>query len=626
MAAFDRVNGVFTTRLANGKSGIKPNEKFAFKRNGWKWNAIRKGWETTDIEKVRPLAKYAIGTAKEHLVAAERIREAAVGASWAEDTTEDFPAPDGLNYMPFQKAGIEYAVKRNKTLIADPPGLGKTIQAIGVHNTLDTKRVLVVCPASLKVNWKREWEKWDVHGRSVGLAHSVTKREPIFAENGERQRDYNNKPMTRTWTEHVWPDTDVVVINYDMLDSFDESVKDVEWDLLICDEAHLLKTKDTLRTLCVFGGWRKGARKNGKQVRKPKTYNAIEAVRSLFLTGTPILSKPIELWSLIRICDPKGLGKNWDDFAFEYCGAYYDGNFLDTSGASNSEELNRLMRERFMVRRDKRAVLKELPDKTRELIMLPQDKLEAPVKRELSRVETALSAYEDLLGISDAERQFRYIKAIDDLSEKLQQALDGQNSESPNWDAAVKTLDEPDQILFTEISLAREEVALAKVGIVVDHVKKLVESEEPVILFAYHKSVVAEIQKRLDAAGISVGIVTGSVPAKKRQQVVDDFQDGKTDVILGNILAMGVGFTLTRARFVVFAELDWVPALIEQAEDRAWRYGQVNAVLVQHLVVDGSIESRMALALLEKMGVIHDTLDSRDAVNPSEIVGIEASV
>ena len=618
MPTFDRINGVFTTRFANGKSGVKSsNERFPFKRNGWTWNLKRKGWETADIERARPLIKFAVGAAKDYLISAERVRQAAVDSSWAEDTLTDFPAPGGLTYMPFQKAGIEYALARRNVGIFDAPGLGKTIQAIGVHNAVKTKRVLVICPASLKVNWKREWEKWDVHGLSVGIAKSVVNREPIFDEEGVRMRDHNNKPMSRTWTEHVWPDTDVVVINYDMLYSFDEEVKDVEWDLMICDEAHLLKTKTAIRTMCVFGGEKKARKQlnketNRRQIVEPaKTLIAVKSQRSLFLTGTPILSKPIELWNLIRVCDPKGLGRSWDDFAFNYCGAYYDGNFLDTSGASNSEELNRLMRERFMVRRDKRAVLKELPDKTRELIMLPQDKLEAPVKKELSRMETALSVYEDLIGISETERNFRYIKAMDDLSDKLQEALDTQNSEEPNWDAAVKTLDEPDQILFTEISLAREEVALAKVGLVVDHVKKLVGSEEPVILFAYHKSVVAEIQQRLEDAGICVGIVTGAVPSKKRQQVVDDFQDGKHDVILGNILAMGVGFTLTRARFVVFAELDWVPALIEQAEDRAWRHGQVNAVLVQHLVVDGSIESRMAIALLDKMGVIHSTLDSR---------------
>ena len=138
MAAFDRLNGVFTTRFADGRSGITANERFPFKRNGWNWNTKRKGWETTDVEKARPLAKYAVGAAKEHLEAAERVREAAVAASWAEDTDTNFPAPDGLNYMPFQKAGIEYATGRSKTLIADPPGLGKTIQAIGVHNAVKT--------------------------------------------------------------------------------------------------------------------------------------------------------------------------------------------------------------------------------------------------------------------------------------------------------------------------------------------------------------------------------------------------------------------------------------------------------------------------------------------------------
>ena len=146
---------------------------------------------------------------------------------------------------------------------------------------------------------------------------------------------------------------------------------------------------------------------------------------------------------------------------------------------------------------------------------------------------------------------------------------------------------------------------------VAEHVQKLYDAEEPVILFAYHKSVVAELQKRLEGMGMRVGIVTGSVAPNKRQKIVDDFQDGVYDVILGNIMAMGTGFTLTRASIVVFAELDWVPAQIEQAEDRAWRYGQKNAVLIQHLVVDGSIEARMAMALLDKMGIISAALDSR---------------
>ena len=612
MAQFDRINGVFTTRLPDGKSGAKIDDKFKFRRNGWTWNRQRKGWETSDIEKVRPLAKHAVGAAKEHLENTEAIRLKAVNESWAEDTDTEFPSPVGLAYMNFQKAGIEYAIKRKKTLIADPPGLGKTIQAVGVHNTLHTKRILIVCPASLKVNWKREWEKWDIHGMSVGLARSVTKREPVFEANGERMRDHDNKPITRTWTEHDWPDTAVVIVNYDMLETFDDNVKAHDWDLLVCDEAHLLKSKAAKRSKCVFGGSVPPRRKDGKLVQKSKDYQPIVAERSLFLTGTPVLSRPLDIWNLIHVCDPKGLGKNKEDFSFRYCGAYYIGDYLDTTGSSNEVELGRFMRERFMVRRDKKTVLKDLPDKTRELIILPQDRLEAPVHRELTRVESALSAYEDVLGLDQDDNDFRYIKAIEDLSDKLAKALEDQATEEPNWDRAVQMLDGPDQILFTEISEAREEVALAKIGMVSEHVTKLYQADEPVILFAYHKSVVAELKLRLEKAGMSVGIVTGSVSPNKRQKVVDDFQNGLYDVILGNIMAMGTGFTLTRASIVVFAELDWVPAQIEQAEDRAWRYGQLNAVLIQHLVVQGSIEARMAEALLDKMGVIRATLDHRE--------------
>ena len=584
MTKFDRIDGRFQT------TELFYNDRFVFKRSKWKFDFRKKAWWTDDIERAINVREYAVGDAKEHIDNAVAIREAAVAASWAEDTVSEFPSPDGLTYMPFQKAGIEYAVQRERTLIADPPGLGKTIQAIGTHNTTKSKKVLIVCPASLKKNWEREWLKWDVHGLSVDMSASIPRSK---REDGH----------TKTWTEHYWPDTDVCIVNYDMLDTFDEQIKEIEWDLAIFDEAHLLKTKTAIRTMCVFGGTRKAVRKKG--IPK-KVYLPIEAGRHLYLTGTPILSKPIELWNLIRACDPKGLGIDWEGYAFRYCDAHYGFNGLDTTGASNLEELNRLLRERFMIRRDKKSVLKELPDKTRELVLLPKDKLEAPIKKEKTRVEAALAAYEsDVLGI-DTDNLFRY---IDDICDKLSNALDEQDSEEPDWDAAVKTLSAPDQIMFTEISMAREEVALAKVGMVVEHIEKLVESEEPVICFGYHKSVINAIKERLEKKGMRVGVITGSVPPDKRQAIVDDFQNGHLDVILGNIMAMGVGFTLTRARIVVFAELDWVPALIEQAEDRAWRHGQLNAVLIQHLVVDGSIESRMAIALLEKMGVIKEALD-----------------
>lgn len=609
MPKFDRIDGQFIAVQCTFA------ERLIFKRAGWIVDTKIKRWVTSDVEKARLVGQYAVGAAKAHLEAAEEIKAFTVAASWAEDTDAEYPAPNGLKYMPFQKAGIEYALLRQRTLIADPPGLGKTVQAIGVHNARPCKSVLIIPPASLKVNWSREWRRWDVHGLTVGIAMSIPRREPLY-EDGERMRNPDTgAPMSRTWTEHQWPDTDVVIVNYDQLETYDDQIKAKHWDLVICDESHLLKTETTVRSVCVFGGLRKIkiTMRNGKTRTEKARVPPISATCYLFLTGTPILSKPVELWTVVKACDPNDLGKSWERYTDEYCGAFEEavGDTMRrvTDGASNLDKLNRLLRERFMVRRSKTAVLKELPPKTRELITLPVDKLEKPVKKETTAFDHALASFETMMGVEDTN-PFRYIDA---LCAKLQAALDAQDSEEPNWAAAVQTLSAPEQIMFTEMAEAREEVALAKVPLVADHVSKLVECEEPVILFAYHKSVVDALYERLTKSGLRVGIITGKVPPNKRQAVVDKFQDGELDVVIGNILAMGVGFTMTRARFVVFAELDWVPALIEQAEDRAWRNGQLNAVVVQHLVVDGSIEAMMAIRLLEKMGVIYEALDARFA-------------
>lgn len=572
------------------------DERLLFKQAGWLYDFRRKLWHTDDDDKALELHAHAAGAAKERLDNIVGMRRAIVAESWAADSDLDIPAPEGLGYMPFQKAGIDYATKRNHVLIADPPGLGKTIQAIGVHNFDPANKILIVCPASLKVNWSREWRKWDVHGKTAGIAMSIPRRK-------------TKDGVTTSWTEHDWPDTDVVIVNYDMLETFDAQVKSTQWDLAIFDEAHLLKSEDAIRTKCVFGGKKKARKKDGAVVEKAKTFTPIDSCQWLFLTGTPILSKPIELWNFVKHCDPEGLGRNWLRFAERYCDAEDNGFGLDTTGASNLEELNRFLRERFMVRRNKTEVLTELPPKRRELMVLPQDRLEKPVRKEHTRVEAALSAYEAALGLESTEGDFRYLSAIDSLCDRLTAAVEAQDGEEPDWGAAVRTLSEPEQLLFTEIAEAREEIALAKVGMVTEHVCKMVACDEPVIVFAYHKSVISEMKKRMEKAGLRVGIVTGAVSANKRQDVVDAFQAGELDVILGNILAMGVGFTLTRAQLVVFAEMDWVPALMEQAEDRAWRIGQVNAVLIQYLVVDGSIESRICARLLEKMGVIWEALD-----------------
>lgn len=219
---------------------------------------------------------------------------AAVAASRA--ATSDFmpPAPDGLSYLPFQRAGIVYAKDRPATLFADEMGLGKTIQAIGTWNCDDTiRKTLVVCPATLRLNWRREFERWAV--RPVR----------VLVVNGGKPADFP-----------AYADFDVLVVNYDVVAKHRVRLDAFAWDLLIVDEVHFAKNPKAARTKAIFGDYdRKGNR----------TAEPIRARRKLFLSGTLIVNRPLEAWTVVRELDPTGLGKSFFGFAKRYTDAHQTG-------------------------------------------------------------------------------------------------------------------------------------------------------------------------------------------------------------------------------------------------------------------------------------------------------------
>ena len=246
----------------------------------------------------------------------------------------DIPAPEGLEYMPFQRAGIAYAMARENTLIGDEMGLGKTIQALGVINADPTIRdVLIICPASLKINWQREAQKWLVRPMTVGI---VSTKEPF-------------------------PDTDIKIINYDILTKFKSQLRAINWDFLVVDEVHYLKNPKALRTAQVFGKWNKDP---------SKKIHPLDAKRRAFMTGTPIVNRPIELFPLLKFT---GIFKNWKHFVERYCNGHQTRWGWDVSGASNLGELQGKLRSTIMVRRLKKDVLTDLPPKRRQVIELPQN-------------------------------------------------------------------------------------------------------------------------------------------------------------------------------------------------------------------------------------------------------------
>lgn len=490
------------------------------------------------------------------------------------------PVPKGLDYLPYQKAGIAYAVRKGNALIADEPGLGKTIQAIGVSNTTPkARKILIVTPASLKINWAREWRKWCVKGLSIGEVA------------GGKPGDW---PVTDTG--HT---PDVVIINFDLAQQHHKRLTDTPWDLMIVDEAHALKNDQTKRTKLILGDGAKSA--------------GIPRHRTLLLTGTPILNRPKEIWTLAHALDPDYFN-NKLRFALRYCNAHQTDHGWNMDGASNLKELQRELRARIMVRRRKADVLKDLPPKTRQVIPLSNDTI---TRRERHVIQKAADKLADI-------RQQRDTLEADYHASDRQSERDAQT-----YNEEVARLQDMEKIVFERLSLVRKETAIAKIPQVMELVEQGLEAGGKLILFAHHKEVIEAytialndyFQRKAQATGrgrykrpstppSTIAVVSGATKTNDRQPQADKFQDDPNcRVFLGSIGAAGVGLTLTKASLVIFGELDWVPGNVSQAEDRAHRLGQLGNVLVWHAVVDGSIDARMARRLVEKQAVLDSALD-----------------
>ena len=514
---------------------------------GGTWDKENKTWWATSgaaLGRLRPLHPTISPTAMERFSGEELRRREAIDASRSTDAVGNFPKPDGLEFFPFQRAGIAYAIARKDTLIADEMGLGKTLQAIGTINADKlARRILIVCPATLKLNWKKEFAKWDTKNLSYGVITPKTKEFPCL---------------------------DVIIINYELMTKWQADLRRFPWDVMVVDEAHFVKNPKTQRAQEIFGRVKARTKETRDDATGEVTVKTrlplepIPAKRRLFLTGTPIVNKPIEMWPLIQVLDPNGLGSNFMKYAKRYCGAFQSKWGWDFNGSSNLDELQETLRSKFMVRRLKKDVLKELPPKIRQVLVLEG-------------------------GASLKELLEKEKKTYDDYSKFLKAG----EFETPE---------------FGEMSAVRKLVAVAKIPFILDHVKLVLEEQDKICVFVHHYEVLDALVAEFGKACVSID---GRTKNEDRQVAVEKFQnDPNVRVFIGTIRAAGVGITLTASSTVVFGELDWVPGNVSQAEDRCHRIGQTGTVFVRHLVLEGSLDERMAQIIVEKQEVIDKALDT----------------
>jgi SWI/SNF-related matrix-associated actin-dependent regulator 1 of chromatin subfamily A len=422
----------------------------------------------------------------------------------------------------YQKKGLRFLLKRDGNgLIADEMGLGKTVQALAYIATTKRLPVLIICPASLKYNWVNEIKKW-----AKFLTWEVLSgRKPY--------------PLTKR---------NVVIINYDILSYWSDFLTtNYHFEVVVCDESHYFKNDVAKRTVAV------------KEIQQ-------QYPRFIALTGTPIESKPIEIFNVLNMLSPEYFG-SFTFFVKRYCAPKKKRYGWDYSGASNLKELNRrIEKSGVMLRRRKNEVI-ELPDKLYDFQEIP-----------ISNTKE----------YREAENNFiQYVRTV-------------------KGDKAAKKASAA-QILVKNGYLKRI-AAIGKVSWIVEWIKTFMEtSQQKLVLFAIHKAVIAELYSKFK--NISV-VIDGSVPTKKRHLIVQRFQnDPNIRMFIGNIRAAGEGLTLTAASHVAFIELPDVPGKLAQAIDRVHRIGAVNKVTVHFFLAEDSIEYRVATSLHKKILMIEKIVD-----------------
>lgn len=538
-------------------------EKDLPKQAGFRWEPALKQWWTDQIDKACQLADFAEEDIRAELTVRRDERDKARVASRRVTTDFNPPAPEGLEYRPFQKAGIEQLCEMKRCLLADQMRLGKTIQAIGWvnvrlqdHPDMPLPKVLVIPPAYLKLNWQREMVKWFIAPLSIQIIAGTTKN-------------------SRTTPEGF----DVSVINYNILPTHKEDLLRVNWDFIFIDEAHYLKNKKTQRY------------KNCKEILD---HNPSACVT--LMTGTPIVNFPIELFQLLELVDPIHWNeKTFFRYAKRYCAATqkevvigYDRQrhqkitrmVWDFTGKSNLSELQNELRATIMIRRMRADVLKDQPPKQRQLIVIPREgPRHIPEDYDKARIE-----------------EWRAAKRLE------AEALANDNQEQ--FALAASTL-EGCKVAFTEMSELRKEIGLEKVPHAIEYVANALDEdfEQKIVVFAWHQEVVEQMAIGLEKYGVVV--VTGKTNLTRRDANIESFMtDPKCRVFAANMQAAGVGINLSVSDLVVFVEEDYVPGNIDQAEDRVIAMDKNKPISVVHFALDRTLDGEMIAHTIDKQNTI----------------------
>jgi SWI/SNF-related matrix-associated actin-dependent regulator of chromatin subfamily A-like protein 1 len=511
------------------------------------------------------LSRYDIWIEADALVQLQRIREeharaaGLVELSAATEAALEVPGLAG-ELKPFQRAGVEYLLAQRRAFLADEQGLGKTIEALATMEADDAYPAIVLCPASLKLNWLREIERWLPH-RSARALHGTGASAPsapapgvsapsapapgVSAQGGSVPDGWQGGADGRAIHRSAAIGADITVVNYDIVAARERELAAVRARALVLDESHYCKN---------------GAAKRTQAATRLAASVATDGL-VLALTGTPVMNRPNELISQLRI-----IGR-LADFG---SGAQFGERFR---GADAHQRLHWHLRARCFVRRLKSEVLPQLPAKTRSIVPVELDN-----EGEYRLAERDVIAWLRSHPLDLAE-----------LDAKIAAALRAER--------------------LVRLGALKRLAARGKLHAALAWIHDFLSSGERLVVFASHREVQRAVIERFPHALH----VLGKDSHRARDASVQRFQDGegKAQLIVCSLAVAGQGLTLTRSSNVAFLELDWTPAKHDQAEDRCHRIGQQDAVNAWYLLAAGTIDETIATLLERKRAVIGAVTDGR---------------
>lgn len=520
-----------------------------------------------------------------------------------------------LKLFPYQRVDAEFISTVGSMLLANEPGLGKTGATIRSIQLMDEMGmnpypVLVVCPNSLKYTvWRDGFELWAPGTKVSVVDGSATKRR-----------------------QQLSVDADVYVINWDSLrihsrlapygsislseaERAPKELNGIDFGTVVMDEAHKLKDPVAKQTRATWAVSHK-------------------AKYRIALTGTPIGDNIGDLWSILHAIHPSGFprkSKFMDRYALRSFNAF-GGTEVVGINPGASDELFRLI-DPIMRRVPKKAALPQLPEKLpvqyRHTPMTPKqqkayDEMAASMVANLNQLLVAPSVLAQLARLAqfaaasaEVEETTKIVKYYRDQHDFWWEGRRG----LPEWVELQK--DEHGKLIYKEQEVPDIKVTLVSPSSKVDDMVELLEEmgDKPLVVCAVSRQLIYLASKKLTDLKISHGLITGMQSSEERAKAVDDFQAGRTRVILFTLGAGGVGITLTRADTILFMQRSWSEIENLQAEDRVHRIGSEGhaAINIIEQITPDTVEEHKINVLASKRGRMEEIV--RDEATLLKLLG-----